>query len=85
MTDREEEPCCLIQTLPRTAGTKEIRYTHTLSGEVEAMEDVAHTPEVQSTPVEPPPADPYEKLEEKLNNLEKRLNEMEVLLNELTS
>ena len=84
LQERDEEPHCLVRTLPRTPGTKEIRYEHTL---LPPSEDepipVAEQPSPvrESTPAE---AERISQLEEKIGAIEERLKSLEDLLNELT-
>ena len=80
---REEEPHCLVRTLERAAGTKEIRYEHTLlpesAGEVPGEEDSTVQGE---SPADTPASS--NALEERLSRIEKRLEALEGILNELT-
>lgn len=83
MQNREEEPHCLVRSLERLAGTKEIRWEHTLLPEsatpVEAAPGTRATP---APPVEPEPGR-LEQLEERLAACENRLKAIEELLHEL--
>ena len=93
MQKREEEPHTLIQSLGRAPGTKEIRYTHTLTPvpehipAAEAETPDRGTPEEQTLgPKRTATADGrLENLEETVRNLENRVTELETLLNELTT
>lgn len=85
---REEEPLCLVQSLGRAPGTKEIRWAHTLSGEVEAIpEEKPDMPWQTPAPAEKAPegAPSMREMAERLDRVESRLEELESLLNELTS
>lgn len=94
MHHREEEPLVLVRSLGRKPGTKEIRYTHTLFGDVRE-ESLPPTPVAQaasagSHAADPPPAPQPDtrrvsELEARLEAVEARLAGLERLLNDLTS
>lgn len=85
MQSREEEPHCLVRSLERMAGTKEIRWEHTLLPESEtAAGPMPQAPAIPAPPAEEEP-DRIRQLEEKLEDLETRLKAMEELLHELNS
>ncbi len=86
MENREEEPHCLVQSLGRLPGAKEIRFTHTFL----PIPDMAASPHqeapLQSHPVSAPvPEDSSADLIARIDELEKRLNEVEAFINELIS
>jgi uncharacterized protein YceH (UPF0502 family) len=81
---REEEPFCLVRTLPRTIGTKEIRYEHTLLPE-KTEDSFPAEPEatIPDGDIQPGEA-PSTPLEQRLKDIESRLNHLEKFLHELT-
>lgn len=90
MQTREEEPHCLIHSLGRAPGTKEIRYTHTLR----PLPEEGAGWESPSTTGEAAPSrrseraaetERIESLEEAVQDLQARIAQLEKLLNELTS
>lgn len=88
MQDREEEPHCLVGTLDRLAGSKEIRYRHTLC--TEATEPPAPEPEdappLPGTEARPPNGeDRISALEETVLDLQQRVARLENDLHEFTS
>lgn len=93
MQKREEEPHTLIQSLGRAPGTKEIRYTHTLTPVPEHIPAAEAETRDRGTPEEQMPGPKrtaagdgrLENLEETVRNLENRVTELETLLNELTT
>jgi uncharacterized protein YceH (UPF0502 family) len=91
MENREDEPFCLTRCLGKEPGTKEVRWLHTLGGEV-LPEEVPKPDTDAQDPVETlAPANldtrkpTMDEVMEKLDRMEKRLQELESLLNELTS
>jgi uncharacterized protein YceH (UPF0502 family) len=86
MQQRAEEPHCLVQTLPRRAGTKEIRYAHTLCPlEAESLDDAGLEALSEPSQAISAPIESGSSLEKRVKALEDRLAEMESILNELTS
>ena len=86
MQRREEEPLCLVRSLDRLPGTKEIRYNH-IFAPLEA-EPISQAGLInQATPIEtgPESSDRMKQLEIKLLGLEERLNNLEKLLHDPTS
>jgi uncharacterized protein YceH (UPF0502 family) len=85
LQSREEEPHCLVKPLEKSAGSKELRFAHTLIQEAE-LNNLPPTPVADDQP-EPsaptPPADRLGEIENKLTQLESRLAQMENLLNGL--
>ena len=92
LEQREDEPHRMVRALPRQAGTKEIRYGHTLCPLEEQAAPVpeplpetmpaipaAHSP--QSAPVVSREAE----LETRLEALEQKVAELEQLIHDLTS
>lgn len=85
MQEREDEPHCLVRVLPRRAGTKEVRYLHTLcpfDEESFAEADLESLSEPSQSEV---PTGRYAALEERVAHLEGRMMEMERILHDLTS
>lgn len=88
MQKREEEPLCLVQSLGRLPGTKEIRYAHTLSPLPEEPEnthpaDAKHAPpSPESTHLDP---DRLQELEDTVHQLQERVAKLEELLHDLIS
>ncbi|MEX0323588.1 MAG: YceH family protein [Puniceicoccaceae bacterium] len=86
MENRDEEPFCLVQTLDRLPGTKEIRFAHTLLPLDEPV-----SPQMETEPFHTPPESSSKSenssagLVARIDELEKRLNELEKLINELIS
>lgn len=91
MENREDEPFCLTRSLGKEPGTKEVRWLHTLGGEVlseavaepetgsrDSVENIAPSNQESGQPT-------LDEVLEKLDRMEKRLQELESLLNELTS
>jgi hypothetical protein len=62
----------LVKALPRQPGTKEVRYVHLFSGDVESWESGA-APEPQATSAD---AERIAKLEEEVSELRKELSEL---------
>jgi hypothetical protein len=84
MQAREEEPLCLIKSLERLPGTKEIRYNH-----IYADDEVPSLPERLPVSGDPISAngqseDRLKDLENKLIRFEERIGALERLLNDLT-
>jgi len=88
MQDREEEPVHLVRSLGRKPGTKEVRYTHTLFGDIPMDTPLPETVEPEFRAPIPPSAPPpdearFSSLENRLDAMESRLADLERLLNEL--
>ncbi len=85
MQSREDEPACLVRSLGRAPGTKEVRWAHTLSAEPETQETTPpEAPEPSGEP-EQEPVPTLRQLADRLEQMETRIKEMETLLNDLTS
>ncbi len=73
MADREDEPHILVQRLPRSPGTKEIRYRHAFAD----LPDPAETTEDQHETVSTAPgSSPISALEGRIVELESRLEQL---------
>ena len=82
MQNREEEPFCLVKSLERLPGTKEIRYNHIFADdEVPRISDQLPVP---ANPIEQPD-NRLKELEDKLIRFEERIEALEKLLNDLTT
>ena len=86
MKSRDEEPFCLVQTLERLPGTKEIRFAHTLLPLDESVPAVSTQGKAPSPPDENAGNENCSSdLVARIDELEKRLNDLEALINELIS
>ncbi|MEX0326677.1 MAG: YceH family protein [Puniceicoccaceae bacterium] len=83
MQDREEEPLCLVRSLERTAGTKEIRWEHTFLPESAPAVGIMEETPLAPASIEEQPASRIDQLEERLAAVENRLKAVEELLHEL--
>lgn len=85
MQERDEEPLCLVQSLGRIPGGKEVRYAHTLipvDASMAALEQYpAHS---EATPHSQSPSR-LQVLEETVADLQERTTRLENALNELIS
>jgi uncharacterized protein YceH (UPF0502 family) len=82
MQTREEEPYCLVKSLERLPGTKEIRYNHIFAAdEVRSIPDQLPVPENSIEQSD----DRLKELEDKLIRFEERIEALEQLLNDLTT
>lgn len=81
MLDRVDEPACLVQSLERSPGTKEIRYRHCLGQHITSSAELAHADldldvigKEASTPL-PPISERMQLLENRVGELEQKLAE----------
>lgn len=85
---REDEPHTLVQSLGRSPGTKEIRYTHTLSPIAVETAVATETLPATTPPPQPggePETNRFDKLEETISHLQERVAKLEELLDDLIS
>ncbi|MEX0330136.1 MAG: YceH family protein [Puniceicoccaceae bacterium] len=83
MQEREEEPHCLVRSLERAAGTKEIRWEHTFLPESAPAAGIVEEEEQKLPPPQNQQPSRIDQLEERLAAFENRLKAIEELLHEL--
>jgi uncharacterized protein len=66
----------LARVLPRQPGTKEVRYKHLLSGDLEDLADVSRAPGLASVLHNPADPDRISRVEEELANLKKEVADL---------